>query len=778
MKRGFVFLLTFLGAASAQATNYYLSERGNDTNTGTSIQSPWRSLTKLESIVNALRAGDSILFERSGVFFGVVSIRASGLPGNEIYIGAYGTGAKPVITGSVEIREWARFAKDIWVATCEQCFAEPGDLFINGKAQTQGRYPNEGYRNIAQSVGSPRAFSDPLLPFPDHFWDGAQVVVRSSRWTIDNLEVTRYRNKTFELTPRASDTLRSGYGYFIQKHISTLDKNGEWFFNSQTKQIFLYSEDKFPGENKIEASVSDLGLRIVNSRLIRVADLVIKNPRLTGISVSRSSDISITGVEIAHAGANGLVVIGCKSPSVENSIIRDSNNNGVEWGDNINGIFINNFILRTGLKPGRGASGDGNYIALSITASNPREGKNLIQKNRIDSTGYLGIDFRTGNTTIRNNLITNFCLIKDDGGGIYTWKNPYGKNLIEDNIILYGKGSGDGTPDDTELATSGIYIDDLSADIKVRGNTIAFNSTAGIMIHNANKIEITGNRLYGNGNNLTNREKGQLFIRRDELVPLPSNAPLDLTVSDNIFLAMDENSYCLYLCAEKNEHLNNRGVFSFNTYRAQDSEHMLAMFTGENAFCSGPQNSGIGEWAKKTFLENGSTFKPLRLPYSYKAGKNLIANSTMTSGLGGWMIWPEKTLMERDQNSGADEPSLKASLPSGNSEALLYHAGFMLEAGKTYRLSFSAKSIGDNIIEFVPLQASEPWRPLAKYNCFHLNNTFRNFTYYFKPHTTSADARVNFKGNATFWIDNVTLNEVSLSEEKQVSEFFAPKTIE
>src|SRR5258708_25776941 len=105
----------------------------------------------------------------------------------------------------------------------------------------------------------------------------------------------------------------------------------------------------------------------------------------------------------------------CQNPTIEHWVIEDSNNNGVEWSDNTNGIFIRNIIKRTGLHPGQGRSGNGKYIALSITSGNPGISKNLFQYNSIDSTGYLGIDFRAGGTTIKNNRVTNFCMIKDDG---------------------------------------------------------------------------------------------------------------------------------------------------------------------------------------------------------------------------------------------------------------------------------------------------------------------------------------------------------------------------
>jgi len=118
-----------------------------------------------------------------------------------------------------------------------------------------------------------------------------------------------------------------------------------------------------------------------------------------------------------------------------------------------------------------------------------------------------------------------------------------------------------------------------------------------------------------------------------------------------------------------------------------------------------------------------------------------------------------------DKRGVVDGPSLRVQFPSGKSEGLLYHAGLSLNSNKIYRLSFSAMSTAKNRIEFVPLMASAPWEAIDDYACFSTDTIFKSFTYFFKPNKSYKDARVNFKSNATFWIDNVTLSEVSPKKE-------------
>ncbi len=76
-------------------TDYYISsENGNDSNTGTAPNSPFKSLLPINSLT--LLPGDTVLLERGSVFNGqYLHITGSGAENNPIHIGAYGNADKP-----------------------------------------------------------------------------------------------------------------------------------------------------------------------------------------------------------------------------------------------------------------------------------------------------------------------------------------------------------------------------------------------------------------------------------------------------------------------------------------------------------------------------------------------------------------------------------------------------------------------------------------------------------------------------------------------------------
>ncbi|ANQ51740.1 T9SS type A sorting domain-containing protein [Flammeovirga sp. MY04] len=100
MKRTLFLILASILCSAIYAEDYYLSSvSGSDTNAGTSANSPWKTLSKMNSI--QLGPGDRVLFKSNETFRGEFIVNGSGAEGNPIIITSYGTGSKPIVTGQV-----------------------------------------------------------------------------------------------------------------------------------------------------------------------------------------------------------------------------------------------------------------------------------------------------------------------------------------------------------------------------------------------------------------------------------------------------------------------------------------------------------------------------------------------------------------------------------------------------------------------------------------------------------------------------------------------------
>jgi Abnormal spindle-like microcephaly-assoc'd, ASPM-SPD-2-Hydin len=88
------------GNASCSGTTYYVSNSGNDSNSGISTTSAWKTLAHVVASEPNLRPGDCVLFERGGIWNEELEIsNVHGTQTNPITFGSYGTGNLPVLDG-------------------------------------------------------------------------------------------------------------------------------------------------------------------------------------------------------------------------------------------------------------------------------------------------------------------------------------------------------------------------------------------------------------------------------------------------------------------------------------------------------------------------------------------------------------------------------------------------------------------------------------------------------------------------------------------------------
>jgi hypothetical protein len=86
--------VTFVQGKTYTGTAYYVSNSGKDSNSGTSPETPWATIAKVNAA--KLKNGDAVFFKRGDTWCGKQLWGQSG-----VTYSAYGEGAKPTISGSV-----------------------------------------------------------------------------------------------------------------------------------------------------------------------------------------------------------------------------------------------------------------------------------------------------------------------------------------------------------------------------------------------------------------------------------------------------------------------------------------------------------------------------------------------------------------------------------------------------------------------------------------------------------------------------------------------------
>lgn len=99
------FLILFLVLSTSIDTSgsvyYFDAAGGNDVHTQNSIETPWQSLEKLNSLT--FTPGDSILLKAGSAWQGQILLQGSGTKDQVIFLGTYGTGDRPLIDGNESV---------------------------------------------------------------------------------------------------------------------------------------------------------------------------------------------------------------------------------------------------------------------------------------------------------------------------------------------------------------------------------------------------------------------------------------------------------------------------------------------------------------------------------------------------------------------------------------------------------------------------------------------------------------------------------------------------
>lgn len=486
MRKYLLILLCFL-SLSASATNYYVKNGGNDALAGTSDANAWETITKVNAVWNAgtFAPGDSILFNRGDEWTGVtLTVKESGTSGHPIVVSAYGSGAKPIISGFTILSSWTDEGNGIFSATVSSA-AQTNMVIVDGVQAAMGRYPNTGTNLTYTTVPSSNQITDPEIGSGTD-WTGAEIVINKNDWTLDRCLVTDHTDDVFTFSNLGTtETPYANRYYFIQNDLRTLDATNEWYHDYSGGKFYIYGD---PAAKVVKMATINYVINIGGNDYLTFDNLNIQGSTLDLIYSDYATNLTIQNCTLNYAGANGFIGASATNSLIDNNIIKNCHKAGIYLNTTTSATITNNKIESCGMIPGgcyRATQADGIYIYNSPST--------LIQYNIINNIGYNGIFFNGNNLQVRNNFINYPCMLLDDGAGIYTNGSSYTGRIIDGNIIL-NSGIGNSNADLAE----GIYCDEYSAFITVSNNVLANCKYAGIKFHKGSRNTVTNNLCYNN----------------------------------------------------------------------------------------------------------------------------------------------------------------------------------------------------------------------------------------------------------------------------------------
>jgi len=510
------FLLSFIILSlSAEATTYYVSNSGNDNNSGTSASSPWQTINKVNSF--KFSPGDNILFNMGNTFYGGIVISKSGTSGSPITFGSYGSGANPIITGFSAVNSWTNVGGNIWQSTSAvSSLTNLNMVFANGSFAPLGRYPNSGWLTYQSESVSGTNISVTSSSLTSN-WVGAQIFIYGNRYAYDRGTITSQSGSTISYTSTTQPAYdQKNPSFIIQNDPRTLDSQNEWYYNPSTKKIQLYSSGT---PSNIQVATVDNLITINGYNYITFNGLSFIGSNSSLIHITNATYITVQNCSIDYSGKDAITGDGMQPSTgltVKNCSINHSNNYGITLRNTFNYATIqSNTINNTGWVPGMSG-----ITAMGIDA----QGDNtLVSYNTVQNTAYAGIQYFGNQSTVNNNFIKNFCVYLKDGGGIYTWNGHGGtvkSNIkVTNNIVINDLNS------DMDV---GIYLDDWSNNIEVSGNTVS-GCGWGLSAGNAFNAKFLNNTSYNNS-------MASLFLLTSPTQPVPGQTGMtNLKINGNIF---------------------------------------------------------------------------------------------------------------------------------------------------------------------------------------------------------------------------------------------------
>ncbi len=499
------------------AKEYYLSNKGNDKDKGTSPGTSFKTLQSLNKV--KLKPGDKVFFKAGDTFSGTLQINHSGKPGNPIVFSSYGKGDNPVITGAVKINNFKHQGDNIYAAHCDENIQY---LYKNDNIMIRARYPNTGFLKIDN--GSAEHLVDKDLPFDENELKGATAYVQIYVWlykyrtVAENTSNTLKFKTTLNPDPEKKHICKTGWNYYLDNKKAFLDTTNEWYYSPEEKKVFIYSEKPLTQNTTFEGAFTANGIALAKGvSHITIENLEVSGQSETGINgLGDNSYIVIQNNVISKIGKFGVFFEkrGHKL-TVKNNDLHDITGNGIKMFHANHSIIENNTVKRIGTIAGYGINGLNGATGICVVNYEQEyedttevSYNNKIRNNYVEEIGYNGIRFEGFNNMIEKNVLKKCLMTMFDGGMIYTWANEsnytYG-NTIRENILMNDVKAGE----HGHKIRLGIYLDYAVKDMTVENN-IVVNTGSGMMANMGSKRTMFKNNLvYGCDNgiilNLTNK---------------------------------------------------------------------------------------------------------------------------------------------------------------------------------------------------------------------------------------------------------------------------------
>ena len=363
-----VMLLLTLFLYSNGQTKIFVSLKGNDKNAGT-LANPLKTIEAAVAQLSRFRGKDVAIEMRGGTyrFDKTLEIVTAEFSHHQLTIHPY-LNEKVVITGSKKVNLRWEFYKDGMVKAKVEGDEIPDRLFINGKSLPMARYPNFDSNARVFNGTSPDAISDERVKTWKNPKGGFIHALHQGEWGAFHYRITgKDENEKLQYEGGWQNNRPAPMNKqfrFVENIFEELDAPGEWYFDQQSKLIYLYPP-KGINIHQVEITLSSLTdlIHIKGNANQPVKNILIENISFTqtarsfmlvkesllrsdwtiyrggAILLDGTENITINRCTFHELGGNAVFVSNYnKNAVIRNNQIHDIGANGIAFVGNADAV--------------------------------------------------------------------------------------------------------------------------------------------------------------------------------------------------------------------------------------------------------------------------------------------------------------------------------------------------------------------------------------------------------------------------------------------------------
>ncbi|MBR9705695.1 hypothetical protein GOV14_01545 [Candidatus Pacearchaeota archaeon] len=507
---------------------YYVSITGDDNNNG-SMEYPFATIQKARETIRRTCANGVTVYIREGTYYLNETLefdsRDSGVAGHPNKYVAY-QNEEVVIKGSkkIPISEFTTYSGNILQANLSDYdITEFYQMFMNSKRLIPARYPNYDPADPVEGgwLFSAANTTKGILKYNAGDFDTIGWNI-SNAW-VDIFTNPNYGNYIFKVNSIDEDNksisissgnwaIDEGNRYYFANIFQELDSENEWYFDKDSKMLYLYPENSLSAGDEITVpvainTISLNGVDYLEFKGIDVQESWAKssaplyyNDRGNCFNIFDSEFITIDDSKISNSGLRGIYIADSMNITIKNSEISNTGREAIHALDNIDHFKQ---LINTGYVVTNNTIHDTNEIEIIWSgAIRSRTVGSVYSYNHFYDLPRLSILLYGSNDNIAEyNHVHDVNTKTQDTASLYFI--PY-TSLNRGNVFRYNfvnesgglcQYSGQLYPN---CYSFGIYLDNAASGTLVYGNTILNSASSNIYVNGGRDNIIENNLIIGN----------------------------------------------------------------------------------------------------------------------------------------------------------------------------------------------------------------------------------------------------------------------------------------